>query len=154
MYYAFTSATRHETDQLTRWYLQAFNVTSMRDSRVMREDSYIMRTISVIAVIFLPISVISSIFGSQFFGTNTATLPDGSVENVTFMTRQFWVLWAIALPFTLLVLGGWFLWLRRFQSRSQRSQTFEMIATVTRSTVVCFVTNLPWRKRRTVPPTA
>lgn len=126
----------------------------MRDSRVMREDSYIMRTISVIAVIFLPISVISSIFGSQFFGTNTATLPDGSVKNVTFVTPQFWVLWAIALPFTLLVLGGWFLWLRRFQPRSQRSKILEMIATATPSTVARLVTSLIWRKRRTVPPTA
>ncbi|KAJ0119973.1 hypothetical protein J7T55_000823 [Diaporthe amygdali] len=131
----------------------AFNVTSMRDSTVMREDSYIMRTISVIAVIFLPISIISSIFGSQFFGTNTIDLSDGSVENVTFITPQFWILWAIALPFTLFVLGGWFLWLRHFQPRTQRRWTLEMIAIATWSRVARLVTSLIWKRRRTVSST-
>jgi len=101
---------------------QAFNIGSMRDSKVMREDSYIMKTLAVVAMIFLPISTVSSIFGTQFFNTVTAAdpSPDGPIKSSTYISSQFWIFWTVAIPMTLMILSGWSLWIRRFQPKAQR----------------------------------
>src|SRR2546423_12254327 len=74
---------------------RAFNIGTMRDSRVMRQDSYVIRTLSILAMIFLPISTVSSIFGTQFFTTTTS--PDSTssscVLNSSFVvSKKFWLL--------------------------------------------------------------
>lgn len=78
----------------------------------MREDSYVMKTLAVLAMIFLPTSTISSIFGMQFF--DTAVDADSSVISLR-VSHQFWVFWAVAIPFTTAVIIGWTFWIRRFQ---------------------------------------
>ncbi|KAH9904159.1 hypothetical protein F4778DRAFT_780840 [Xylariomycetidae sp. FL2044] len=87
----------------------AFNIRSMRDSRITREDSYVMKTLTVLAMVFLPLATISSIFGSQFFGTR-----DGDASHIasTYVTSQFWWLWATSVPATAALVLGWFLWIR------------------------------------------
>ncbi|KAI1760194.1 hypothetical protein GGR53DRAFT_526368, partial [Hypoxylon sp. FL1150] len=56
----------------------AFNIGTLRDSKVMREDSYVMKILTMIALIFVPIGTVAAIFGSQFFGTREINLPDGA----------------------------------------------------------------------------
>lgn len=83
----------------------------------MLRDSYAMRTLSLLALVFLPVSTISTIFGSQFFGTDVVALPNGSTQATLVVSSQLWILWAISIPLTLLILIGWLLWLRRAQRR-------------------------------------
>ncbi|KAI1773001.1 hypothetical protein F4818DRAFT_424582 [Hypoxylon cercidicola] len=90
----------------------AFNIGTLRDSQVMREDSYVMKTLALVALIFVPVGTIATIFGSQFFGTGEVDLPDGSVQRSTYVTSQFWILWAVAIPATMLLLLGWAHWIK------------------------------------------
>src|SRR5947207_11499 len=103
---------------------QAFNVGRMRDSKVMKEDSYIMKTLTIMAMIFLPISTVSSIFGTQFFNAVTVAdpSPDGHIRSTTttHISSQFWVFWILAIPVTLVILFGWKFWIRRFQPKTPR----------------------------------
>jgi Mg2+ and Co2+ transporter CorA len=85
----------------------------MVDSKVMREDSHVMKTLSVLAMIFLPFSVVTSIFGTQFFSNIPST--DGGGQYSTSVSSNFWILWAIAVPFTLVLVTGWRVWIRWFQ---------------------------------------
>lgn len=91
--------------------MQAFNVRSLQDSNVMREDSHVMKTLAIVAMVFLPISTVSSIFGTQFFGTTPS--PDGSTIS-THVSGQFWMLWVVIIPLSVLLLSGWMFWIRRF----------------------------------------
>lgn len=104
--------------------METFNIGSMRDSMVIRQDSYIMKTLSVLAMIFLPISTISSIFGTQFFTTVTtpgSSSSDGVDKPTFYVSSQFWLLWAVSLPLTLALLLGWRIWIERFQRKTQRA---------------------------------
>src|ERR1700722_8022265 len=94
----------------------------MCDSRVMRQDSYVMRTLSILAMIFLPISTVSSIFGTQFF--TTAASPDptsgsGAVTSSFVVSKKFWLLWTISIPVTVVLLVGWGVWIRRSQRQAK-----------------------------------
>lgn len=80
-------------------------------------DSYAMRTLSFLALIFLPISTISTIFGSQFFGTDVVALPNGSMKATLVVSSQLWILWVVSIPITLLIVTGWLFWLRHSQGR-------------------------------------
>jgi hypothetical protein len=73
-----------------------------------------MRVLSIVAMVFLPISTISSIFGSSFF---TSTFPtqngelDGHSKSNGFDTNpQITLLWAVAAPVTTAIVGMWLAW--------------------------------------------
>lgn len=87
----------------------------------MKEDSYVMKTLSILAMVFLPISTVSSVFGTQFF-TQT-TLPDATSSSGVglslVVSRKFWWLWAISIPLTLTLLVGWGFWIRRSQLKGK-----------------------------------
>lgn len=95
----------------------AFNLSTSYDSKIMLGDSYAMRTLSFLALIFLPISTISTIFGSQFFGTDVVALPNGSMKATLVVSSQLWILWVVSIPITLLIVTGWLFWLRHSQGR-------------------------------------
>lgn len=86
----------------------------MADSDVVREDSYIMKTLAIVAMIFLPISTISSIFGMQFF--SSAQQPDSSGA-ITTVSPQFWIFWCVAIPFTTVIVLVWAIWVKRFRRK-------------------------------------
>ncbi|KAL3433940.1 hypothetical protein BDV09DRAFT_186275 [Aspergillus tetrazonus] len=62
--------------------------------------------IAFVTLVFLPITTVSTIFGSQFF--NTA--PDNASIEVS---KDFWIFWVVSIPLTLAVLFGWSLWQRK-----------------------------------------
>lgn len=99
----------------------AFNVGTIRDSRVMKEDSYVMKTLSILAMVFLPISTVSSVFGTQFFTQTTLpdATPSSSVGLSLVVSRKFWWLWIISIPLTLTLLVGWGFWIRRSQLKGK-----------------------------------
>jgi len=84
-----------------------------------------MKTLSIIALTFLPISTVSSIFGTQFF--TTATVPDptsGAVTSSFVISNEFWLLWTISTPVTVVLLVGWGVWIRRSQLKAKAPITW------------------------------
>jgi len=81
-----------------------------------------MRTLSTLAMIFLPISTVSSIFGTQFFTTTTSRDPtsdSGTVTSAFVVSQKFWLLWTISIPITVVLLAGWGIWIRRSQVKAK-----------------------------------
>jgi hypothetical protein len=74
-----------------------------------------MRIISVVGIVFIPLSAVSSIFGTQFFTSVIGT--DGSEDPKKAATPsymninpQFWVMWAVVIPIMVTVLAVWIVW--------------------------------------------
>lgn len=82
----------------------SFHLVTVADSRIMHSESASMKSIAVTTLIFLPLSTIASIFGTQFMKLD---------ENAPFHVRvspDFWLLWVVALPLTAVVLLVWRVW--------------------------------------------
>ncbi|KAL4963042.1 uncharacterized protein BDV14DRAFT_177404 [Aspergillus stella-maris] len=84
----------------------SFHLVTQEGNDVLRTDSSTMATIAFVTLVFLPITTVSTIFGSQFF--NTA--PDNTSIEVS---KDFWIFWVISTPLTLAVLLGWTLWQKK-----------------------------------------
>ncbi|KAF6811975.1 hypothetical protein CSOJ01_05413 [Colletotrichum sojae] len=74
-----------------------------------KRDSESMKGISLLGAIFLPGTFLASIFSTTFFDFKDA--PDMA----SVISPRFWVYWAATVPFTLVVVGLYFLWERRRQ---------------------------------------
>lgn len=88
----------------------------------MRSDSYSIKTLSVLAMIFLPISTVSSIFGTEFFSTEAIddSDPGSPATYTTYVSSRFWVFWVVAVPVTLFCLLGWGLWMKLFHPKARK----------------------------------
>jgi hypothetical protein len=84
----------------------SFNLVTQMDSRTMQKESKSMKTLAVVTLVFLPLTTVATIFGTQMFTIN----PDE--PHKLRMSEDFWLLWAIAVPLTLVVLIAWRLWYR------------------------------------------
>ena len=76
-----------------------------------------MKILSIIGIVFIPLSTVSSIFGTEFF---TAIVPstepaskDELKQGYIYVNPQLWILVAIALPLTLIILTFWLVWERQ-----------------------------------------
>jgi hypothetical protein len=67
-----------------------------------RSDSYSMRSIAVVGLIYLPATFVSGIFGTNFFdfGKNNG-------EKGWSVSNEFWLYWAIAVPLTVATVVIW-----------------------------------------------
>ncbi|KAK4223942.1 hypothetical protein QBC38DRAFT_424511 [Podospora fimiseda] len=79
----------------------AFHINTVHDSQVNIDNSRSVRIISIVGMVFIPFSAVSSIFGTQFFST-----PDETAGHMA-VNSDFWMLWVIALPLTLVIVGMW-----------------------------------------------
>ena len=67
----------------------------------------------MLGMVFLPISTVSSVFGTEFF---TSVLPEGGGDKARNQGPEFVanpkikILWAIAIPLTSLIVFGWAIW--------------------------------------------
>lgn len=88
----------------------------------MRSDSYSIKTLSILAMIFLPISTVSSIFGTEFFSTEAIgdSDPGSPATYTTYVSSRFWLFWVVAVPVTLLCVVGWGLWIKRFHPKARK----------------------------------
>lgn len=82
----------------------SFHLVTVADSRVMHSESASMKSIAVTTLIFLPLSTIATIFGTQFI-----KLDDTAPYHVR-VSPDFWLLWVVALPLTAIVLLIWRVW--------------------------------------------
>lgn len=78
---------------------QAFHINIAHDSRVNLRNSRSVRLISIVGLIFIPFGAITAIFGTQFFNSSG----DGHVS----LSSDFWILWVIAIPVTVVSLAVW-----------------------------------------------
>lgn len=76
--------------------LQAFNIVTQEDSRSMH-------TIALITLVFLPSTLIATVFSSSFFDFS---VEDDQTSGVH-LSSLFWVFWVIAIPVTAIVVYLW-----------------------------------------------
>ena len=83
-----------------------FNLVTRQDSetntaiaRDNKDDSASMKIIALLTMLFLPVSAVSSFFGTAFFFNG----PDGGFE----VSRMWWLFAAVTFPLTLLTLSLW-----------------------------------------------
>ncbi|KAJ8111521.1 hypothetical protein OPT61_g5900 [Boeremia exigua] len=82
----------------------SFHLVTVADSRIMHSESASMKSIAVTTLIFLPLSTIASIFGTQFM-----KLDENGRLHIR-VSEDFWLLWVVALPLTAIVLLIWRVW--------------------------------------------
>ncbi|KAL3471446.1 hypothetical protein BJX99DRAFT_250458 [Aspergillus californicus] len=85
----------------------AYHLVTQEGTRIMQADSSSMATIAFVTLVFLPISAVSTIFGTQFFKLSDADPPEIKVAG------DFWIFWAISVPVTMLVMALWYISTRR-----------------------------------------
>ncbi|RDW84062.1 uncharacterized protein DSM5745_04388 [Aspergillus mulundensis] len=83
---------------------------STRIANTTKNDSYAMRTLALMSVVFLPATFIASFFSMDMFDWQA---PTGS----SIVTPRLWIYWAITAPLTLLVAAIWLVLYRRHLGR-------------------------------------
>lgn len=96
-------------EMVTNCIHKSFNIVTQRDSRQMGQDSRSMHTIAVMTLVFLPGTLIATIFGSNLFDFG---LDDKDGVAKLRVSKLFWIFWAVSLPFTAIVIVLW-LWLMK-----------------------------------------
>ncbi|KAJ4369723.1 hypothetical protein N0V83_005486 [Neocucurbitaria cava] len=82
----------------------SFHIVTQGDSRLMQSENQSMKTIAVMTLLFMPLSTVASIFGSQFM-----KLQDEAPFHMK-VSQDFWLLWLIAVPLTVVVMVIWRVW--------------------------------------------
>ncbi|KAJ8063444.1 hypothetical protein OCU04_008661 [Sclerotinia nivalis] len=101
-------------DRLRNEINLAFNIVAQYDSRIsvrlskaMQMDSFSMRTIAVLGLLFLPGTFICAIFSTSFFNFS----PGNSIEPQRWMVSdKFWIYWVVTIPLTLVIMLLWFIY--------------------------------------------
>ncbi|KAF2471128.1 uncharacterized protein BDR25DRAFT_285558 [Lindgomyces ingoldianus] len=84
----------------------SFHLVTQTDSRVMMSENQSMKTIAVMTLIFMPLGTVASIFGTQLI-----KLKDDAPFHMQ-VSQDFWLLWVIAVPLTIVVMTVWRVWYR------------------------------------------
>ena len=82
---------------------QGFHLVNQQESRSIQEDSTSMKIIATMTFIFLPITTVGTICGSQFLRYDVND--DG--KEVFSVSRHFWIFWLSALTVTGASFGLW-----------------------------------------------
>jgi Mg2+ and Co2+ transporter CorA len=82
----------------------SFNIVTQGDSRLMQSESQSMKTIAVMTLIFMPLSTVASVFGTEFMRV------EDEPGHRILVSQDFWLLWAIAAPLTIVVIVLWRVW--------------------------------------------
>lgn len=78
-----------------------------------KDDSFVMRTVAVMTILFLPTTAISSMFSMSVFDWH-------AVGGNAVLSRRFWIYWAVVAPLTLVVLTAWLIWIYRHKKREKK----------------------------------
>jgi hypothetical protein len=74
---------------------------SAKLAQASKKDSYAIKTISVLTILFLPGAYVATLFTTNMF-----VFRDG---------EEVWVYWAVVIPLTAAVMTIWLLWMRKFK---------------------------------------
>lgn len=92
----------------------SFHLVNQANSRLMRHDSGVMKTIAVMTLIFLPAMGVASVFSSPFFSVDFDKAPE-----YLQVATSFWIFWILVLPLTFGVGLLWWRWYKAHK-RGQR----------------------------------
>ena len=109
--------------------MQLFNLISHKDTQIAtyvaedsrtlasasKEDSTAMKTLAAVTVTFLPSTFIAALFSMPLFQWDSKTIGN------SYVSRQFWIYWAVSIPLTCVTLVVWFAW-TRWRMRQHRKQ--------------------------------
>jgi Mg2+ and Co2+ transporter CorA len=70
------------------------------------QDAAAVKVLTILALVYLPITVVSNFFSTAF--VNTTTSPDGSGRIIVY--GDWWILPAVSIPLTLITLYVWLVW--------------------------------------------
>jgi Mg2+ and Co2+ transporter CorA len=82
----------------------SFNIVTQGDSKLMQSESQSMKTIAVMTLFFMPLSTIAGVFGTEFI-----KIEDGPGNHIK-VSQDFWLLFLIAVPLTVIVIAIWRVW--------------------------------------------
>ncbi|KAI9740653.1 MAG: hypothetical protein M1818_004617 [Claussenomyces sp. TS43310] len=124
--YAFTTLQRLDIQRSA-----LYNIIAQRESKLnfqmageqrklahaSKRDAGAQKTVALLGAVFLPGAFLSSVFSMTFFNFQDPN-PDG-----TWVSPQFWIYWAVALPLTVLIVGWWYVWERRREKRYEQEDS-------------------------------
>lgn len=112
---------KNELNLALNLVVQQESAATVRISRAAHSDGAAMRTIAVVTLVFLPSTFVSTIFSTTFF----TFIPSSDGRSASWaVSGKFWIFWVFSVPLTLLAMGMWLWWQRRWQ------QKFKPFATV------------------------
>ncbi|MCJ1334218.1 hypothetical protein MMC10_010925 [Thelotrema lepadinum] len=82
-----------------------------------KQDSISVTTFTFITALFLPGTFIATLFSMTMFDWHPSDDGDSPSSQDSYVSNQFWLFWAIAIPLTVLTMSGWFFWFRYANSR-------------------------------------
>jgi hypothetical protein len=94
-----------------------------------KEDSYAMRTIAIMSILFLPGTFVSSFFSMDMFDWQA---PKGA----SVVSFRFWIYWAVTAPLTVAVVSIWFFWLRTHKKHEVDGQNDSTLAVSSSNPIV------------------
>ncbi|KAF2129100.1 hypothetical protein P153DRAFT_341599 [Dothidotthia symphoricarpi CBS 119687] len=97
----------------------SFHIVTQGDSRLMQSESQSMKTIAVMTLVFMPLGTVAAIFGTQFM-----KLEDEKPYRLR-VSNDFWLLWLIAVPLTVLVMIIWRMWYTDAKARAMDARKEE-----------------------------
>lgn len=119
----------NECFALTTQLDSRLNLSMAKESTQMahasNEDNKALRIIQILSIIFLPASLVASVFGMGFFSTS----PGDSGGTIFAISENWWYYPAISVPLTvaiMLVVFGYGAWNRWLDQRKQRLQDAEL----------------------------
>ena len=78
-----------------------------------------MKTIAVMTLIFMPLGTVATVFGTQLI-----KLKDEKPYHME-LSQDFWLIWAISVPLTFVVVTIWRLWYRDAKTKvKQKSEGY------------------------------
>ncbi|OHF00152.1 hypothetical protein CORC01_04560 [Colletotrichum orchidophilum] len=121
-----TGIKNYQATTLERLHIQRsalYNLLSQRESKIQfqmageqrrlahasKRDSTAMKTISLLGAVFLPGTFLASVFSMTFF--------DFAKDADPVISKELWVYFAITVPLTIFIVGGWIVFDRRREGK-------------------------------------
>ncbi|KAI0173505.1 hypothetical protein GGR52DRAFT_572012 [Hypoxylon sp. FL1284] len=103
---------------------ECYAMINQRDSelniqiaKASNQDNRSLRIIQILSMIFLPGSLVSSIFGMGFFSTSMTN--DGSGDAIFVASNHWWLYFAVSVPLTLIVMAVMLYYQRRDGNKAE-----------------------------------
>lgn len=105
---------KNELNLALNLVVQQESAATVRISRAAHSDGAAMRAIAVVTLVFLPSTFVSTIFSTTFF----TFIPSSDGRSASWaVSGKFWIFWVFSVPLTLLAMGMWLWWQRRWQQK-------------------------------------
>ncbi|ROV98223.1 hypothetical protein VSDG_04474 [Cytospora chrysosperma] len=85
-----------------------------------KRDSTSMKTISLLGTIFLPATLLASIFSMTFFNFQNGAFYGLPMEGGPTVAPTFWIYWAVTIPISFMVVIIWWIWDRSREKRYKK----------------------------------